>query len=145
MTLRECIESGQRGDFAKALLRAYDSGSIMDLMFAFGKADDANQALIETTFPEAKHIFEVLWNRWPCRINNGICSVFPGLVLRLHEDLENPHTVDLRTGRLGDQAAAAAATPSAPEGTRAREGGVSTVRAGSDPAQLERVGAAADP
>jgi len=48
---------------------------------------------------------------------------------------------------LGDRAAADAATTSAPEGTRARaeEGGVSAVRAGSDPAQLERVGAAADP
>jgi len=46
---------------------------------------------------------------------------------------------------LGDRAAAAAATPSASQGTeaRAREGGVSTVRAGSDPAQLAAVGAPA--
>ena len=146
MTLRECIECGQRGGFARALLRACDSNSILELAVAYFAADDVNQAVIEEAFPRAGEVFRLIWNDWPAFLAYGLAESFRGL-RRLDEDLANPHAVDLRTGSVGDRAAAAAATPSAPEGTRARaeEGGVSAVRAGSDPAQLERVGAAADP
>ena len=85
MTNRERLERG--GSHSQALLRAVDSGSIKDLLEAYGRADMGNKERYEVAFPGIGEIAVTIYNDWPCRTAAGLAIAFP-VVAKLDEEYE---------------------------------------------------------
>jgi len=82
-TLRQCIEAGGRGDFAKALLALYDRPSAGALARAYAIADEPNTAALQRAM------------RSQDPVPSAFCNEFPGLA-HLDEPSDNPHAIRLR-------------------------------------------------
>lgn len=96
MTRREAIRQ-YHGGFHNALLDAFESGDIFDLLRAYGKADEGNQCRVESAFPGIAGIAPVIWNDWPAAFSGGLRDAFPGL-LQLDAEEENPTGFSLCDG-----------------------------------------------
>jgi len=88
MTNRERLERG--GSHSQALLRAVDSGSIKDLLDAYGRADRKNKKRYEVEFPGIGEIALRIWNVWPCRTAAGLAVAFP-VVGKLDDEYIDPY------------------------------------------------------
>jgi hypothetical protein len=101
MTLRECIESGGRGDFARELLKAYDSPTFENLRKAWGRADGETRAKLEKARPGLEALILAMYAFEDSDEDDSedLACAFPGL-LELETDFENPHAIDLRTGEV---------------------------------------------
>ena len=57
-TLREMIESGERGGFAKALLAFYDKLNLHSLVQVYSVADENNRETLQKVFPPVARYHE---------------------------------------------------------------------------------------
>ncbi len=95
MTLRECMATGGRGDFAQALLASYeDPHNLPKLVEAFGRADSANRARMSEVFPALASIASQVYDAWPLAGALSLTQAFPALALStLDEDVANPYEI----------------------------------------------------
>ena len=108
-TQREALETGRHGDFHQALFKAATSGSVHDLMEAYARADESNQAKLDEVFPEGLAICRRIYNDWPGRRGwpMALARKFPHLA----GDLDEPFADRLRVMGHDDGAAAPALRP----------------------------------
>lgn len=87
MTQREALLVGRHGDFHAALYRTAMSGSVHDLMEAYGRADNGNIAKLDEVFPEGFAICRRIYNDWPGRRGwlGALATQFPHLTGDLDE------------------------------------------------------------
>ena len=88
-TLREVIQAGGRGDFARNLLRAYDVVDFHDLRIAYKYADEANREAIKRAV--------VRWLEAE-GFRTALAMEFSGLT-HLDERPEDPGSIPIRTPR----------------------------------------------
>ena len=88
MTQREALETGRFGGFAEALHKAAESGDVHDLVEAYARADDGNQAKLEAVFPGLREIALTVYNKWPGRRGwrQALAAQFPRLRPGLDEE-----------------------------------------------------------
>jgi hypothetical protein len=91
LTQRQAIEDERHGGFNKALLKAADSGNPWNLMDAYAKADQYNQARLDRVFPDGLAICRKLYNDWPNprQWTLALLELFPKLA-----DLDGPVRYD---------------------------------------------------
>ena len=101
MTLRQCIESGGRGDFAYWLLKFYDVGTLNMLANALLKADMDNEGAMLRALPgDVIGIATVVYMQ-DGGLQERLCQEWPGLRL-LDEETDNPHAIVLRGEKTDD-------------------------------------------
>lgn len=99
-TIGDYMRSGERGDFARELAKAHDvlaasKNGLWELMEAYGRADEHNQARIEAALPGVRQVLKFLYNYSPSRAARSLREVFP-ILARLEEppgEGETPHSI----------------------------------------------------
>jgi len=91
MKLRDWIKSNG-GGFSGALLKALETSSLDDVLYAYALADARNQKSLNEAFPGLEEVYQNSL-RWDS-IDRGICAAFPSFV-RLHEEIGEPWNVEL--------------------------------------------------
>jgi hypothetical protein len=84
-TLRECIERGGRGEFARALVELYENE---DVLHGFTRAFDRAWVVADS---DNRTRLESAW-RSHSPLRRALCDYFPALA-HLDEPCDNPHAV----------------------------------------------------
>jgi hypothetical protein len=91
MKLRDWIKSNG-GGFSKALLKALETDSLDDLLYAYALADARNQKSLNEAFPGLEEVYQNSL-RWDS-IGRGVRVAFPSFT-QLHEEIGEPWKVAL--------------------------------------------------
>lgn len=91
MTLRDWIKTNG-GGFSQALLKALETDSLDDLLYAYALADAHNQKSLNEAFSGLEEMYQNSL-RWDS-IDRGIRAAFPSFV-RLNEEIGESWKVDL--------------------------------------------------
>lgn len=102
ITIREAITT-YRGGFYKELLRAHESGSVLELCLCFKRANERHRPALERIFPglgytiydrSRRAVADIIISDWPMDLSGGLERAFPGLKA-LDELTDNPTGFDL--------------------------------------------------
>ena len=96
-TIRQGIKT-YRGGFVRALLKAHELGTILELAFAYRVADLENQERLAKRFPRIADVADIVCE-WPMNMQGGIERAFPGFAA-LDAIVSDPTSADLESKYL---------------------------------------------